>query len=408
MSKNGVAFSLAFAFAFILVLAFTPFTLWAGGWNNTLLGCRAIAMGGAFTGLADDPTAIYYNPAGIVFQRNRFNLSIDGFYVLPTYEYTTQFGYKIQSKYDSALPQLFLTYRTSEKITLGVGFYVPYAGSGVDWSGREIGSPLKSTLGVYSLTPTMAYHISEKLSFGVNLNFYTAVFDLKTGWGPYSYEMKQEEKGSALSVGLGLMYRPSEKLGFGFTLRGPAEIKMTGVTSLPLGEVPDTLKLDSETVIKLPWDVEVGLAFRASENFLFTASAQYTLWSTLDRVKKTIKDIPFMGDLRLDEEMNFENILILRFGAEYLIPQGMFLRGGIGFDQSASPSSSLSIANIDVDKVSLLGGIGFRSGRVQIDFAAAYAFGKEREKEIPAGAMIEIEKYNLNVFILGLGVTLSY
>ena len=29
-------------------------------------GARAIGMGGAFTGVADDPTATYYNPAGLI------------------------------------------------------------------------------------------------------------------------------------------------------------------------------------------------------------------------------------------------------------------------------------------------------------------------------------------------------
>jgi len=31
------------------------------------LGQRAIGLGGAFTGLADDPSAAYYNPAGLVW-----------------------------------------------------------------------------------------------------------------------------------------------------------------------------------------------------------------------------------------------------------------------------------------------------------------------------------------------------
>lgn len=33
------------------------------------VGLRALAMGGAFTALADDPSAIFYNPAGLAFQQ---------------------------------------------------------------------------------------------------------------------------------------------------------------------------------------------------------------------------------------------------------------------------------------------------------------------------------------------------
>ena len=62
----------AFIFLSFIFLVFS--SLWAGGWNNTLMGCRAIALGGAFVGVADDPSAIFYNPAGLVFQRNRIKI----------------------------------------------------------------------------------------------------------------------------------------------------------------------------------------------------------------------------------------------------------------------------------------------------------------------------------------------
>ena len=55
-------------FSFVLVLIFISGCLFAGGWNNTLMGCRAVALGAAFAAIADDPSAIYYNPAGMVFQ----------------------------------------------------------------------------------------------------------------------------------------------------------------------------------------------------------------------------------------------------------------------------------------------------------------------------------------------------
>ena len=413
MEKRGISLPAVFWFGFFLL--FGAGALRAGGWNNTLLGCRAIAIGGAFAGIADDPSAIFYNPGGLVFQANRLNLSVNGFYIWPTYEYTPPTGQTVQSRYDNPLPQLFLTYRTSEKLTLGIGFYVPYAGSGVDWKKEDLGFPFRSSLGVLSITPTIAYQVTERLSVGLNLNFYTASFNLEAdvlaiedGGSVSLGPTKTEEKGSALSASLGLLYRASEKVSLGFTVRGPARIKMEGETTITF--VPYDLELDSETVIRLPWDFEAGLSFRAADRLLLAADAQYTLWSALDKVEKTIKGVPYTGDLRFDEAMNFANILILRAGAEYLFPQGLFLRAGIGFDRSATPLESLSFANIDVDKITLLGGVGLRSGRMQIDFATAYGWGKEREKDSPFSPMYPgaKEKFNLDVFIVGVGVTFSY
>jgi long-chain fatty acid transport protein len=392
--------------------------LWGGGWNNTLMGARALAMGAAFAGLADDASAIYYNPAGLAFQDNRFNLTIDGFYVWPTHEYVTPTGNRVESHYNASIPQLFFTYQTSERLTIGFGAYSPYAGGGVDWKADQLGVPLKSYLGVLSLTPSLSYQLNEQLSVGFNLNYYYSVLEVDTIADPFG-PMKADESGSSLSAGLGLMYRPSERASFGLSIRGPAKMKLSGTTSISTyapGFGTINLNLDSETSFNLPWDLELGFSYRMSDSFLLTTSAQYTMWSTLDKVNKTIKGIPNMDqstemstyDLNVSEELDFKNILVVRVGMEYLLPSGLALRGGMGIDRAATPVETLSIDNIDVDKFTLLGGIGYRAGRMSIDFAFVRAFGKEREKTVSRFGIPLMERYNLNVSIVGLGISYSY
>lgn len=392
------------SFLFSLILIFT--SLQAGGWNNTLMGWRALGLGGAFVGVADDPSAIFYNPAGLVFQREVFNLSIGGFSIWPTHEYVMPMGTKAYSNYNVSLPQVFLSYRTSPKVTLGVGFYVPYAGGGIDWKEEELGIPFKSTTGVYSITPTLAYHLNEKLSLGFCLNFYGSSMNVETRTAE-SGPLKSEESGSAVSGGLGVLFKPTEKIGLGLSIRGPARMKLSGKTWLTI-TVPQlgllNLELNSETRFNLPWDVELGFSYRISEDILFSTSAQYTMWSALDKVEKTIKNIPVQGDLETFEPMNFKDILIWRAGLEYHLFGGVFLRGGIGLDRYATPAETLDFKNIDVDKVTLLGGVGYRTGRMQIDFIYAYAQGKERETTVSSCP----GKYNLDVSLMGLGVTFSF
>lgn len=399
-------YPLIFILSFFLIVS----GLWAGGWNNTLMGARAMALGGAFVGLADDPSAIFHNPAGLVFQNENFNFSIDGFYIWPTHDFTTSWGTKAQSKFNSALPQIFFTYRMNDRVTLGFGAYVPYAGGGVDWKREDLGVPLKSYMAVISLTPTVAYQVSEKLSLGFNLNFYRGILDVETeieGLGP----MKTEEKGSVLSAGFGLMYRPTERIGIGLSLRGPATMNLSGKTAMTLA-VPEfgmlRFNLDSETRFRLPWDLELGFSYRLADNFLITVGAQYTLWSALDKVEKLIEQVPTLGDIKKDEIMNFEDILILHAGFEYVLPGGIALRGGIGFDRYATPEECLSPRNIDVDKISLIGGIGYRTGRTQVDFVYIHAQGNEREKATTVYGFPLVERYNLNVSVVGLGVTFSF
>ncbi|MFQ6037334.1 MAG: OmpP1/FadL family transporter, partial [Candidatus Aminicenantales bacterium] len=139
-----------------------------------------------------------------------------------------------------------------------------------------------------------------------------------------------------------------------------------------------------------------------------TTSAQYTLWSALDKVDKTIKNVLMIGDIHEAEVMNFQDILILRAGIEKTISSALSLRAGVGYDRAATPAQNLEPTNIDVDKMTILGGIGYRAGRMQVDFAFVRAFGKEREKTVTAFGIPLKEKYNLNVSIMGVGITYSF
>jgi long-chain fatty acid transport protein len=106
--------------------------------------------------------------------------------------------------------------------------------------------------------------------------------------------------------------------------------------------------------------------------------------------------------------MNFKDILIVRAGMEYLISGGLALRAGLGLDRAATPAEYLNVANIDVDKFTLLGGIGYTTGRMRIDFAYILALGKEQQKKEFTPPFGLPGTYNLSASIVGLGVTYAF
>ena len=50
----------------LLVVMFSATSAMAAGFRLPIAGAKAMGMGFAFTAQADDPSAIYYNPAGIL------------------------------------------------------------------------------------------------------------------------------------------------------------------------------------------------------------------------------------------------------------------------------------------------------------------------------------------------------
>ena len=80
MKKGRLVITIITFLAFLSPLSF------ANGLNLNGLGAKAVAMGGAFVGLADDFSAVFWNPAGIA----QFDKKYIGFYgtdIIPSMTY---------------------------------------------------------------------------------------------------------------------------------------------------------------------------------------------------------------------------------------------------------------------------------------------------------------------------------
>ena len=103
--------------------------VFGAGFNNTNIGIKGIGMGLCLTGIADDASAVYYNPGGLVFNdKNTWYAEVYGYYALTKFEYTEDS--KTEESNDPVIiPSLFIS-KTYENWGVGFGFYVPFAGGG--------------------------------------------------------------------------------------------------------------------------------------------------------------------------------------------------------------------------------------------------------------------------------------
>ncbi|MCP2519135.1 outer membrane protein transport protein [Candidatus Aminicenantes bacterium AC-335-K20] len=394
--KKFIAFSIGMIFCFTFI--------YAGAWDNILMGTRALSMGTAFTAVADDPSAIFYNPAGLTFQTHSINLSLEGIYIMPKHSYTLPSGTTVYSKLKNYYPQAFISIK-KERWSFGFGVYCPYGGGGVDWSRQDLGYPLKAILGIYSFTPSIAYKFSEKLSAGINFSIYKGKMEVETE-NPLYGPMSIDESGTSYSAGFGILYRPNEKIGIGLSFRGPAKMKIEGDTKL-MG-----MNFDSETKFNLPYSIELGISYRLKENFLISADVDYSHWSSLKKLEGKIKNVPVAPGITMDidksEIINYKNIVKFKVGTEYIFPKGIAVRAGVAYDNYARPDETLNLMDIDVDKIVLFGGIGYRAGKVELNFAGVYALGREREISTVYGGYPLTQRFNLNATIISLGIRYSY
>ncbi len=113
-------------FLFVLKLFICDSAL-AGAFDNPVIGLKATGMGFAMAGIADDASAVHYNPAGLPFQqRGVWHTEVYGYCALTDIQYEAN-GITDKSDDIFIIPGFFAS-KTYENWAIGFGMYVPYAG----------------------------------------------------------------------------------------------------------------------------------------------------------------------------------------------------------------------------------------------------------------------------------------
>jgi len=404
MKKGKAVFSL------VASLLLSNSLVMANGLNLNSLGSRALAMGGAFVGLADDFSAIYWNPAGIA----QFDKQYFGFYgtdIIPSGKYSldlplpTGGSLPINAEtqrihYFAGLAAYY--YPISENLVAGLGVYVP-SGLGAKWDGADLtlltfGSAYewKSRIGLVTISPALAYKINEQVSIGATLNINYGVFEIETHAGDSELgidigQYTEDMSGWGVGASFGVLVKANEMFSFGATVKTESKISFSGNTSISkldiLGLIPGTpvfganipTTTEVEREVTWPWWIAGGVAVRPTPNLILTADLQYTAWKSKIKILESDFKDPFWQLLiDADRPLFFDNALQIRFGAEYTI-DNIALRGGYYWDPSPAPDRTMNVLLPNYDFHVVTFGLGYNVNGLQIDLAFEYLMGKERE-----------------------------
>jgi len=389
-----------------LLVAVTPALVFAGGYNLAGVGAKALAMSGAFRAVADDYSATFWNPAGLIGQPRIATL--DGKVLFPmvwltpnvTSSYAGYEGYRngveqTTNAKSYPAPTFGLTWPVNEKFTAALGVYAPSA-LGAEWSNLFTGPPYgynntvpfpekawTSDLKVIDFHPTIAYRVSDKLKLGVGLAaeygdvtirspkmspsgapvpfqaFYVDATLKGTGWG-YGFNV-------------GAMYDVCKDWTLGLSYRGPVEIAVEGNVEQTLilptsaGVVAaDPTKApffsggslsaspDATADFPLPADVGLGIAWRdCCSGLLLAADVVWTNWGAIKDVTIDMTGNGPTGAPATDSELilRYKDTYRISLGADYAMPskiKDLHIRGGYYFDPTPIPDGSLRPSITDV------------------------------------------------------------
>jgi long-chain fatty acid transport protein len=320
----------------------------AGGFFMSAVGDRARGMGGAFTGLADDWSAVFYNPAGGAFIPAS-EMFLSGAVVSPRIEYTPDtlvlngwrannraYGTYYNVDKTMVMPQFGGYAKLSESagLSLGLGFYTqamnnmvwnlfqPYYRTGAEFPQDDTRSDLRMWTG----QPTLGYRINNRVSLGVGLIVTRAVmksqrvhivddpgaeFNLPpypvgkamidqsvdgSGWG-VGYNLGTMVKLDGWQVGATFQSKVTHQLdGESITNFWSQQVDGRGELTDPLIE-QDLLSGKKHTAIQdvdfevtLPPFVSLGFAFFPSSNLRFTTDLTHTWYSEVPGMVVTKND----------------------------------------------------------------------------------------------------------------------
>jgi long-chain fatty acid transport protein len=163
----------------ILVIAAVCFILpsaaFASGFAINEQGAKALGMGGAFAAQADDPTAVYYNPAGIT-QLEGTQVSLGFSLIQPTASFEgTYMGSPVSGETEDktfVIPNLYITTKINDRLSFGFGSFITF-GLGMDWKDDWAGAHLvggrNAEIATYTFNPVLAYKVTNDLSLAAGL-----------------------------------------------------------------------------------------------------------------------------------------------------------------------------------------------------------------------------------------------
>jgi long-chain fatty acid transport protein len=429
MKRGFVCVGVIILFIFIP----TSFSFAGGGFALPGVGSKALSMGGAFRGLADDWSAAFWNPGGLAYLPNT-EFSMNGYVLNFRPEYTPSMnlgeagyniGYPTVTYYpeDRAffLPGFSGFYKFSQMqgFTGGIAFYAPYKSQ----SRWDLYKPImgynntvpyptydySTKILIWDIQPSAAKTFMEdKLGIGIGISFQRADFELRQPVlvptyypRPYDFFPVDESMitdGWGVGFNAGILYKYSPKLQFGLSYRSPVNIDLSGDLALeiyyPYIPVDNSQILGGttrykdnhfKTTLNLPGEIGFGVMYKPLEKLTLTSDLSSVNWSRFQSIDTkalalthTLPDTLYLKDTKIP--FDWKNIIRFSLGGEYMLKEKLAVRGGYFFEKSPIPNSTFNLLIPDVgDKNSINVGLSYRINSIELGYDYQLVLYKKRD-----------------------------
>jgi long-chain fatty acid transport protein len=355
----------------------------------------ATGMAGAVGAVANDPSAGFYNPAGLATQTGLgIEASFTAFIAAAAYKGIapgTATEVQVDAPQNFYLPSGHVAYRIHDRVAAGFSLYFPF-GLGAAWpdtvdvNGTETpywgrGGMKSLTLYTMFLNPNVAVKLHDRLYIGGGPTIVKGVVTLGrpltlTSNIADDIDMKLSGEGWAVGGNVGVLVKVlPDVLNVGATYRSKVDLTFKGDAAFTRDGSPDnvpttlrTLALDgpAEADLPLPHVISFHIAAFPIKPLTIGFGFDFSTWSGYERLNIRFPDNPALA---VSEPKDWNNTVTVRVGAEYRILPELPVRAGFIFDQGPVPAVTLGPDAPDSDRYEATVGVGYVFKGFRLDVA---------------------------------------
>ena len=342
----------------LMILGVFPGIILAGGFQLNEHGAKPMGLGGAFTAIVNDASAVYWNGAGLSYLEGT-NLLLGAAIIGPSTSFRGVSPAIDKSSMKSQTfvpPHFFASHKISDAFSVGLGASVPF-GLGTKWSEDWMGRYLavETELQTISFPLVISWAILENLSISVGGSYSFADVTIAQAnsqtpfVGDAFIHLEGDDK-SAFGYNAGIMWKPMKELSIGASFRSEVDYSFEGTATATGAEQLAALlpKGNITADLTTPMNIQGGIGYRVIEQLQLSADFQWVGWSSYDKLAVDFED-PAYDDI--SRPRNYEDTYAIRFGAEYFLDDNLSFLGGIYFDKMPVQPEYLSPSLPDADRL---------------------------------------------------------
>ena len=332
----------------------------------------ATARGNAFTATADNPSAVFYNGAGLTqlkgtqIHSNLFTISLD-------YSADTNHKKDVADDEWKNIPGLFISHDINDSpFTFGFGIYSPYAscikwGKDASFSTEDYRIGYEIDLAYTKHHAVLAWKVTEELSLSAGMSYDDTNIQLK------SNALEYDANDDTLGFSLAALWQPTIKHSFGLNYQAKTEINYAGKAT-----ITGVGTYESKVDLIYPESITLGYSYRPNEQWNIELNVDWTNWEPINRFEYT--GLPYNpGSPPPIYDLHWNSAYILALGATHYFGDGWNVSAGYTYIENAVPEQTMLTITPDTDRHAFSIGVGRDYKRMYWQITCHYIYASDRK-----------------------------